>query len=173
MHFSVEKIFVMSLWIGFLASLFLFLSSGRSRIRFPKIGIFRTSTAPLAPMFFGMLSTIFGSTGLMFRILFGWSPTAAVFAALICASIGSGTCVRFLSWFFSESAMEMKGALLLGIMARVSLTIPESGIGSIACIVGGKRVSLPARCVTSAAVQKDTSVLIVDFVDRIALVDVL
>ena len=177
MHFSIEKMFVVSLWMGFLTSVGLYLSAGRIRFirfhrwfRLPKI--FRANSVPVAPMLIGMFLTVFGSFGLMFRILLGWSALISVVAALISAAMGSGLCVRFLSWFFSDTATEITGSPLLGTMARVSLAIPESGTGSIACVVGGKRAAFPARSISKDAIEKDTSVLIVDFVGRIALVEV-
>lgn len=182
---SMEHIFVISLLSGFLYSLLLYISGGKLRFFFRMLSRFRFGRfgrktifggkdfAPpwLMPIVIGTYLIGFGLNGLILRVLFHL-PSKESFIAAQVSSIAISTVVLVIAKkFLSDSAAELKGAALYGMVAHVSLAIPDSGIGAIAYVQDGKRVTMPARSRTGISITKGSQVVIVDLQTRVALVE--
>jgi hypothetical protein len=182
---SVEHIFVISLLSGFLYSLLLYISGGKLRFFFRMLSRFRFGRfgrnkifggkdfAPpwLMPIVIGTYLIGFGLNGLILRVLFHL-PSKESFIAAQVSSIAISTVVLVIAKkFLSDSAAELKGSALYGMVAHVSLAIPETGIGAIAYVQDGKRVTMPARSRTGISITKGSQVVIVDLQTRVALVE--
>jgi hypothetical protein len=182
---SMEHIFVISLLSGFLYSLLLYISGGKLRFFFRMLSRFRFGRfgrktifggkdfAPpwLMPIVIGTYLIGFGLNGLILRVLFHL-PSKESFIAAQVSSIAISTVVLVIAKkFLSDSAAELKGVALYGMVAHVSLAIPESGIGAIAYVQEGKRVTMPARSRTGSSITKGSQVVIVDLQTRVALVE--
>ena len=181
---SMEHIFVISLLSGFLYSSAVYISGGSSAFfqnaftiplgRFGRKTIFGGKDfAPpwLMPIVIGTYLIGFGLNGLILRVLFHL-PSKESFIAAQVSSIAISTVVLVIAKkFLSDSAAELKGGALYGMVAHVSLAIPESGIGAIAYVQDGKRVTMPARSRTGISITKGSQVVIVDLQTRVALVE--
>jgi hypothetical protein len=182
---SMEHIFVISLLSGFLYSLLLYISGGKlrffsrlfSRFRIRRFGwkkiLGGKDFAPpwLTPIAIGAYLIGFGLNGLILRVLMQL-PSKESFIAAQVSSIAMSTVVLVIAkTFLSDSAAELKGGALYGMVAHVSLAIPESGIGAIAYVQDGKRVTMPARSRNGFSITKGSQVVIVDLQTRVALVE--
>ncbi len=189
----IERIFAMSLLGGFLYSLLLYLSGGRIRFFARAFSRFRVRSkflsapgrfgrkkvlggkdfAPpwLMPILTGAFLIGFGLTGLILRVLVQLPQKESFIAALISSITISAVMLVISKKFLSDSAAELKGSVLYGTVAHVSLTIPESGIGTVAYVLDGKRVTMPARSRTGTSITKGSQVVILDLQMKVALVE--
>jgi hypothetical protein len=183
--FSMEQIFAISLISGFLYAVLLYISGGKLRFFFKTLSRFRFGRfgrkkifggkdfAPpwLMPIVIGTYLMGFGLNGLVLRVLFHL-PSKASFIAAQVSSIAISTVILVIAKkFLSDSAAELKGGVLFGTVAHVSLAIPESGIGAIAYVQDGKRVTMPARSTSGSSITKGSQVVIVDLQTKVALVE--
>lgn len=189
---KLETVFGISLVAGFLFSMLFVLSSGKLRIhhgawmhrlhgmRFPHVKIsgkrvaafHRDAGSPFAgPVLLGMFLTLFGFLGLVSRTLLELSPEVSTAAALA-GSFGASTILGSLfNRYFAVTATEVKGSPLPGMMGRVSLAVPESGVGLVAYRMEGKRFTMPARGRSGQGFPKGTRVMVIDVQNHIALID--
>ena len=179
----IEKLFVCCLSAGFLFSFLFFYTGGKIRVfhgkkfRLPGFRIKKFSARNEfvmpwgTPIFVGMFFTLFGFSGLALKILLHLPATASAGIALAAGLIAAGIGVRLFNRYFAITANEVKGNPLPGMIGYVSLSIPEGGVGSVACRSEGKRVIMPARDRNGQAVSKGSRVIVVDIRDRVALVE--
>lgn len=170
---KIEALFAFSLIAGFVLSLFLLLSGSRFRIRLFRRLLRRKSGAKglAVPVPFGLFLTAFGFSGLIFERGFEWPWTVTLFAAATTGTVLFAAAGFFLSRFFADTADSLQGGILRGVTGHVSLAIPENGIGRIAYIADGKRATVAARTVRGEALPGGTRIMIIEFRDRIALVE--
>ena len=170
-----EKIFVLSLMSGFLFTLLFFLTTGKFRIlkRFRRMSRTRKSSITPwgTPIFLGMFLTLFGFSGLVIRILLRAPVLSSLAFAFLAGLVFAGTGIWLLKRYFAVTAYEVKGNALPGMIGHVSLAIPADGVGVVACKSEGRRVTIPARDRSGLGVAKGSRVMVVDILDRVALVE--
>jgi membrane protein implicated in regulation of membrane protease activity len=115
--------------------------------------------------------TWFGAAGYLLLHHAGWSlqPTLVV-AAVVGLAVG-----MFIAWFLAtvksgDRDMKAEDYRLEGTVARVTVTIPENGVGEIIFTLAGARRSEAARHESGAAIARETEVAIVSYVDGVARV---
>lgn len=123
------------------------------------------------PLLFGVFITVFGASGLFFQIILNFSPFKSAVAAAVLGGGASALSVWALARFFTETATEVKGSRLLGTIGHVSVSIPEGGVGTIAYVVEGKRVTMPAKSRDGRPIEKGKSVVVVDIQGHTAIVE--
>lgn len=122
-------------------------------------------------MFLGMFITLFGATGLVFRIALDFAPHASLLIASFGGGIAALIVVRGMSRLFAGEASALRGKTILLTTGNVSVSIPEGGVGSMAFISEGKRVTMPAREKHGCALPQGTPVIVVELDGRIASVE--
>ena len=176
----VEKIFALSLMSGFVFTFLFFLTTGKFRfLRSKHLRPFRRmrqvkgdSLSPWGtPIFLGMFLTLFGFSGLVIRILLRVPALNSLAFAFLAGLTLAGTGIWLLKRYFAVMAYEVKGNPLPGMIGHVSLAIPAGGVGVIACNSEGRRITIPARDRGGDAVAKGSRVIVVDILDRVALVE--
>jgi hypothetical protein len=65
---------------------------------------------------------------------------------------------------------ESTSSVLLGSIARVTISVPRNGMGLIALVVGSRRTTLPARSSDGLSLERGTEVVIVEVARRVAVV---
>lgn len=194
---TIETVFGLSLISGFLFSLLFILSSGRVHlhhaawmhrlhgIRLPHVKlphlklagrklavVPKDSGSPFAgPVVLGMFLTLFGFSGLVIRELLHLSPEVSIAAALVVSVVASASLGTLANRYFGATANEVKGSAVPGLIGRISLAVPESGVGVVACRAQGKRITMPARGRDGHMIPKGTRVMVIDVENHIALVD--
>jgi membrane protein implicated in regulation of membrane protease activity len=125
------------------------------------------------PIAFLSLLGGFGAVGLIMRGL-GVSPWLALPVAL-----AGGVVLSFAVFqLFARVVLASEGTAAptieaaIGKLATVTVSIPNSGLGVVAYVIGGQRVTLPARHVAAEPVASGAEVVIVDLEQNVALVRV-
>jgi len=115
--------------------------------------------------------TWFGAAGFLLLRFAGWSLLLALLAAILAGVAGAFIVARFLrAVIASERVMDPRDYALEGTLARVSVRIPESGVGEIIFSLGGVRRSEAARSVSGRAIPRGTEVVILSYERGIATV---
>jgi hypothetical protein len=128
--------------------------------------------SPISPITISTFITTFGAIGIIARQLFNVSgPFSLVWSAgggLLLA----GAMFLFYSRFLigSQGSSEVRVSQLAGLTAEVIAPIPEDGIGEIAVVAQGSRVTYPARSSRGAAIKRGTLVVIDQMLGTQALV---
>ena len=175
-----EKLFIFSLVAGFAFTLLFFLTTGKLRIlrskrfrRFRRMS--RTKDGSLTPwgtpIFLGMFLTLFGFSGLVIRVLLRIPMFYSLAFAFVTGLASAGAGIWLLKRYFAVTANEVNGKALPGMIGHVSLAIPADGVGVVACKSEGRRVTIPARDRSGHAVARGSRVIVVDILDRVALVE--
>ncbi len=125
------------------------------------------------PVLFGLLTTFFGAAGLVCRNSLHLSPGRSVLLALFAAAAAAAAVALALWRYFLEGAgaSEVRGRLLLGTTAHVTLAIPRDGVGAIAYVADGKRVTMPARSNNGGELAQKTAVMVVEVDGHAAVVE--
>lgn len=190
-----EILFGFSLIAGFLFSALFVLSSGKlhhhaaaavhhlhrlHHIRLPHwkmpgkklLAKAHDAASPFAgPVYLGMFLTLFGFVGLVSRILLQLSPVVSIVSAFSGGMVAAGLLGSFFNRYFAATANEVKGSAWPGMIGRISLAIPEGGVGIVAGRNEGRRFTMPARHRNGLALSKGTRVIVIDVQNHIALVD--
>jgi len=125
------------------------------------------------PIFTALLATFFGAIGLLCGHSFHLSPSTSLLTAAIggvVATVAVAVAVRRY-FLVGAAASEVRGGVLLGAMGHISVAIPDGGVGAIAYIAEGKRVTMPARSKHGQALPQRTRVMITDIVGHTAVVE--
>ncbi len=178
---NVDEVFALSLLGGLVLSLLAGVVGARTfgRLRLPRI--FPRLRAPtkvgrrfpaswLVPAWAGLLVTLFGASGLGLRHFAHLTPLASVVGASIIAVVVSSLATWATAAFFSDTARELPTTPLLTTIGHLSVAIPEDGVGAIAFVADGKRVTMPAHSKDGAPLEKGSRVVIIDRVGKAALV---
>jgi len=123
------------------------------------------------PIAFLSLLGGFGAVGLIAR---GLGVTA--WLALPVALVG-GVVLSFAAFqLFTRVVLASEGTAApafeaaIGKLATVTVSIPNNGLGVVAYVVGGQRLTLPARHVVAEPVASGAEVVIVDLEQNVAIV---
>lgn len=72
---------------------------------------------------------------------------------------------------FVRPTMEIGAGQAGGALGRITLEVPDQGVGRVSFVNRGSRVTLPARSLDGRSLPKDTNVLLVEIEDGVALVE--
>ncbi|MEK6234850.1 MAG: hypothetical protein N2C14_09070 [Planctomycetales bacterium] len=198
---SLEEIFILcliggcgsSLLFGFSATRFAgpltprigrrglprFLSPARWLARCVPTRLFRATPNPsrtacwswAVPLGVSSLSTAFGASGLVLRVL----GAQSAFVSVVGASFSAAGISLFALWTASrlaaETADEIQGETLPFTSGRVCVSIPPGGVGAISYVAHGRRVSMPARSTDGEPLKLGAPVVVVECAERIAIVE--
>jgi membrane protein implicated in regulation of membrane protease activity len=128
--------------------------------------------SPISPITISTFITSFGAVGIIVRQLFNVSgPFSLLWSTaggLLLASIMFLFYSRFL--IGSQGSSEVRVGQLVGLTAEVIAPIAEEGIGEIAVVAQGSRVTYPARSSQGTAIKRGTLVIIDQMLGTQALV---
>lgn len=115
--------------------------------------------------------TWFGATGWLLTRLTAWPGLAVLAAALPAGAAGSLVVSLFLRVVLAgERTMDPAAYRLEGTVARVTVGIPEGGIGEIVFTKAGTRRSEAARSLSGKAIARGTEVVVVEYERGVATV---
>jgi membrane protein implicated in regulation of membrane protease activity len=136
----------------------------------PELALFPPGTVPI---FLGLFATVFGGAGLIVHGQLHWGGLPSVLLAIVAGLVLSlATAYGLWAYFLSGSgASEVRGGSPLGTIGHVSLAIPAGGVGAIAFMAEGKRVTMPARTKDRTELAQKTAIIIVDIDGHQAVVE--
>ena len=130
--------------------------------------------AYLNPTSLGLFFLGSGLFGYFFHNLTNLTASLSLVLAIVSGIILAFLLLSLLNRLFAnvEGSTEQDVADRTGILGRVSLTIPEKGIGEIIYTSpGGLRKSIPARGLNNQRVERDQEVVVVNYQQGVAEVD--
>jgi membrane protein implicated in regulation of membrane protease activity len=125
------------------------------------------------PVMLGLFATMFGGVGLFCRSNLQLGALASLWFATGGAAAATVIVVFGLWHYFlaGAEASEVRGGSPLGKIGHVAIAIPEEGVGAIAYMAEGKRVSIPARARNGHPLDQRAAVMIVDMLGHTAVVE--
>jgi membrane protein implicated in regulation of membrane protease activity len=110
--------------------------------------------------------------GIISRQLFGVSGPVSLLWSTLGGLLLAGVMFLFYSRFLigSQGSSEVRVSQLVGLTAEVTAPIPEDGVGEIAVIAQGSRVTYPARSSHRTPIKRGTLVVIDQMLGTQALV---
>jgi hypothetical protein len=128
--------------------------------------------SPISPITISTFITAFGAVGIISRQLFGVSGPVSLLWSTAGGLLLSGVMFLFYSRFLigSQGSSEVRVSQLVGLTAEVIAPIPEDGVGEIAVVAQGSRVTYPARSSQGTAIKRGTLVIIDQMLGTQALV---
>ena len=66
---------------------------------------------------------------------------------------------------------ELRGGTPIGKLGHISVTIPSDGVGTVALVSDGKRVTMPAVAQRGAPLDRGANVMVVDVAGHKAVVE--
>jgi len=157
---------------------------GRARVRLPRLpkggskpGVAQAGVLfvppGMMPIVFGLVATFFGAGGLALHAKLGVGATASVWVAAGLSIVLTSAMVVGLWQYFMAGAgeSEVKGGTPIGKIGHVSVAIPEDGVGAIALVSDGKRVTMPAVAHTGASLSRGADIMVVDVAGHRAVVE--
>ncbi len=130
--------------------------------------------AYLNPTSIGLFLLGFGLFGYFFHNLTDLTASLSLVLAIASGIVLAFLLLSLLNRIFAnvEGSTEQDVADRTGMLGRVSLTIPEKGIGEIIYTSpGGLRKSIPARGLNNQRVERDQEVVVVNYQNGVAEVD--
>jgi membrane protein implicated in regulation of membrane protease activity len=128
--------------------------------------------SPISSITISTFITAFGAVGIIVRHVFGVSDLFSLLWAtgggLLLASVMFLFYSRFL--IGSQGSSEVRVSQLVGLTAEVVAPISEDGVGEIALVAQGSRVTYPARSSQGIAIRRGTLVVIDQMLGSQALV---
>lgn len=118
-----------------------------------------------------LILVLFGICGLWLRTRLHLALQTAFGAAAIIALLLALLLSRTLGRYLSDSARPVEREPLLLATGHVSVSIPAGGVGSIAYVAQGRRVTMPARGKDHIALSRGTPVVVVDLAGKVAVVE--
>ncbi len=116
----------------------------------------------------------FGFFGYVFHNLTPGLASFSLLLAFVCGIVLAAALLFALSRLFAnvESATEQDVVDRTGMLGKVSITIPEKGLGEIIYTSpGGLRKSIPARGLNGQRLERDEEVVVVNYQQGVAEVD--
>jgi hypothetical protein len=128
--------------------------------------------SPISPITISAFITAFGAVGIIARHLFDVSAPYSLLWSTGGGLLLAGAMFLFYSRFLigSQGSSEVRVSQLAGLTAEVTATISEGGVGEIALVAQGSRVTYPARSTTGTAIKRGTLVVIDEMLGTQALV---
>ena len=128
--------------------------------------------SPISPITISTFITAFGAVGIISRQLFEVSGPLSLLLSTLGGLLLSGIMFLFYSRFLigSQGSSEVRVSQLVGLTAEVTAPIPEDGVGEIALVAQGSRVTYPARSSQGISIKRGTLVIIDQMLGTQALV---
>ncbi|GAB4539334.1 MAG: hypothetical protein Kow0063_28060 [Anaerolineae bacterium] len=128
--------------------------------------------SPISPITISTFITAFGAVGIISRQLFDVSGPLSLLWSTLGGLLLSGAMFLFYSRFLigSQGSSEVRVSQLVGLTAEVVAPILPGGVGEIAVVAQGARVTYPARSSSGVAIQRGTRVIIDQMLGTQALV---
>lgn len=128
--------------------------------------------SPISPITISTFITTFGAIGIIARQLFDVTGPFSLLWSTGGGLLLAGAMFLFYSRFLigSQGSSEVRVGQLAGLTAEVIAPIPEDGIGEIAVVAQGSRVTYPARSSRGAAIKRGALVVIDQMLGTQALV---
>lgn len=128
----------------------------------------------LNPTSIGLFLLGFGLFGYFFHNLTNQTASLSLLLAVVSGIALSAFLLLLLSRIFanSEGSTELDVVDRTGMLGKVSITIPEKGLGEIIYTSpGGLRKSIPARGLSNQRLERDQEIVVVNYQNGIAEVD--
>jgi membrane-bound ClpP family serine protease len=118
--------------------------------------------SPLSPTVIATFLTGFGGGGMLANSYLGLSIGKGVLVAILTGILLSGGTYTILLVMFrsTQAGAEYSIDEMVGRVVEIITPIPENGIGEIALVVKGTRVTGPARSLCGKAISRNTPVVI-------------
>jgi hypothetical protein len=128
--------------------------------------------SPISPITIATFITAFGAVGIVSRQLFEVSGPVSLLLSTLGGLLLSGVMFLFYSRFLigSQGSSEVRVSQLVGLTAEVTAPIPEDGVGEIALVAQGSRVTYPARSSQGISIKRGALVVIDQMLGTQALV---
>ena len=128
--------------------------------------------SPISPITISTFITTFGGIGIISRQAFDMPVLSSLFASTACGLLLAGLMFLFYSKFLigSQGSSEVRVRNLAGSIAEVTVPISAQGVGEIALVAQGGRVTYPARATAGIPIAKGTLVTIDQMIGTQALV---
>jgi membrane protein implicated in regulation of membrane protease activity len=128
--------------------------------------------SPLSPITIAAFVTSFGGVGIVATQLFSVRPEISLIWATLGGLVTGGLVYLVYGRLLvaMQASSEVRQSDLIGLVAEVITPIKVGGVGEIAYVAKGSRVSSPARSATGQAILRGTPVVIVRTVGGTALV---
>ena len=115
--------------------------------------------------------TAFGAFGLASTTLLGAGTVLSLLAAVVGGVLVGGAAQLFFIQVLSPTASSnVQLSALKGTQAEVTVPVPPVGMGQIACVAGGQRITLSARSSAGVAIGRGQPVVIDSIRDNVAYV---
>jgi hypothetical protein len=131
--------------------------------------------SPISPLTIATFITAFGATGLVAINLFSASEKGSLIWATLGGVIFSVSAYIGFTYLFikPQGSSDVKVAELAGTMAEVITPIPAGGMGEVAFVAQGGRLTSSARDINDGAIDRGAAVKIVRIVSGVAYVEVI
>lgn len=118
--------------------------------------------SPISPITISTFITAFGAVGIITRQLFAMPVAFSLLWATLGGLLLAGAMFLFYSRFLigSQGSSEVRVSQLVGLTAEVIASIPQGGVGEIAVVAQGARITYPARSSQGAAIPRGALVVI-------------
>lgn len=175
-------VYLILLSIGFIYALLSLLGHGIGELDLPDID-FDTGDVPsfdhgevglpsISPMSIASFVTAFGAFGLISSQLFEASTgTSLLFAAGGGLAVGIVAQLIFIYVFSPQTSSLRTQKDVIGLTAEVITSIPDGGVGQIALVARGSRVTYSARTKAGLTFKQGELVRVVELVGSIAFVE--
>ncbi|MBN2470971.1 MAG: hypothetical protein JXN59_09615 [Anaerolineae bacterium] len=118
-------------------------------------------------------TTAFGAFGLATATLLNAPPLLSLLAAAVGGVVIGGLAQLFFIQVLSQStSSNIQLQTIKGATARVIVPIPEGGLGQIALVLSGQRMTLSARASAENAIPRSTAVIVDSVRDGVAYVSI-
>lgn len=127
----------------------------------------------LSPVTLSMAALAFGGSGLILMKVCLWPLWMHLGGAVICATLTALLVAYLLYKLFSATQASSHGTSeeAIGLEAEVTVALPHQGLGEIAFVLRGTRMTNPARTADGKELPPGTSVKIVDWVGNTYVVE--
>lgn len=125
----------------------------------------------MLPLLAGQFAAGFGAIGLVLIAVDKTSGWVSVVGGTVAGSVLAGAWSLILGRYLpAGEAREMAGEPIIGRTGHLSVAAPAGGMGAVAYVAEGKRVTLPARTLDGAALPRRARVMIVEMEGKVAVV---
>jgi hypothetical protein len=128
--------------------------------------------SPISPITISTFITAFGAVGIIARQLFEVSGPISLLWSTVGGLLLASAMFLFYSRFLigSQGSSEVHVSQLVGLTAEVIATIPSGGVGEIALVAQGSRITYPARSAAGSAIPRGSLVVVDQMLGSQALV---
>lgn len=182
---TIDCAYFLTFAVGLAWAVFVLLTGGAHDADTPDVGgvsfdhpdsfdVGSIEVSPISPITLSTFITTFGGIGIIARQVFDSSLLGSLIFATIGGLILSSLMFLFYSKFLigSQGSSEVRVGLLIGLTAEVTVPISETGVGEVAIITRGGRVTYPARSSKGTAIQRGALVVIDQMVGTQAFVSI-